>query len=349
MGLVAVLAFAGGVLAAVTTVNLSNATLTGLPTAGDADKDRVPDAIEKELCGRQFTREQIALAEVGRCKSLVDYLPPEERHLMPLYLVVASGVDADKDLVPSKVTLTSTIVIIDPFQTKEAIVRMTPGTDSTDVQLDTDDADPNQPAVSKVVSPIEVPLDMELGKDVDRDALPGSMTLKWAKLSLDRTNVKSPISLVAASTQAIPIDENDKDANVPASSQVDISIPTKASHSGDGDNDLLPGSVTVKMETYKFDRRMNVLKLSYVGATSSTREIDGDDKDRDSDLPMSAVDMDADFMPDSIEGLVCKVQSESDPSDGRCVKADGSGVDGSGSNFMPPVGVPNPWSFAPPK
>jgi hypothetical protein len=347
LGLVAILAFAGGALAAVTTVNLSNAAAPSLPMVGDADGDRIPDALEKELCSRPLTRDQLARAEAGRCVDANNYLPPEERHIVPLYITVVPGPDADGDLLPAYIRLTSTIVTIDPFQTKEPIVRMTPSAEFIDVPIDTQDADKSQPVLTRVTSPIEIPIGVELGRDGDRDLLPGVLTLKWAKLTVDRSNVKAVISYSPITSQDYTIDENDKDANVPATSFVEIALPAKVSHTGDFDNDLLPGAVTVSMDTYKLDRRLGTLALSYVGRTDTTKTIDEDETKRDNVLPLSAIDADVDFLPDSVELLVCMVQSETMAEDGKCVRSDGTGPDGSGTNFVAPVGVRNPWSFQP--
>lgn len=346
IGLVGLLAFAGGALAAVTTVNIANASLPGVRT-GDSDGDRIPDKLETELCSRQLTRDQLALAQAGRCLDPKNYLPPEERHLVPLYLLVAPGADADGDLLPSSVKLTSTVVTIDPFQTKDAIVRLSAGTESIDVPVDTDDTDASQPVVTKVVSPIEIPIDIEVGRDADRDQLPRGLTLQWATLTIDRSSLKTVYKFSASTSQLVDIDSDDADPNMPATSFVDISLPMKVTHSGDMDNDLLPGAISVAMDTYKFDRRLGSLELKYVGRTTTTKIVDEDETNRDNMVPLSAVDADVDFVPDSVESIVCMVQSETSDDDGRCVGKDGAGEDGSGSNFVGPASAPNPWSFDP--
>jgi len=345
VGLVAVLAFAGGALATATTVSLTNASLGPLPGAGDKDGDRLPDALEMELCSRQITRDQFTVAGVGRCLDAKNYLPPEERHLMPLYLSATPLVDADGDLLPSKVKLSSVVVTIDPFNTKKQIVTMSAASDSIEVPIDTDDSDPTQPVVSRVTSPIEIPLDLELNKDMDRDVLPGGVTLKWGTVTVDRSNLKKLVELSSATDQYVAVDENDKDPHVPATSFVDIALPIKVEHSADMDNDLLPGSVSVAMDTYRFDRRLNSLEFKFVGRETTTKAIDEDESDRDNVAPLSAIDADVDFIPDSVESIICMVQSESSVSDGKCVRSDGSGDDGSGPNFVGPIGVSNPWSF----
>jgi hypothetical protein len=344
IGLVAVLAFAGGALAAVTTVNLANSTITGVRVT-DADGDRIPDLVESELCSRKVARDQLILAEAGRCANAKDFLPPEERHVVPLYLTITSGPDADKDLVPSSVRLVSTTVTIDPFQTKDRVVRLSTSSDSIDVPVDTDDADASQPVPTKVSSTIEVPVDVVMGRDGDRDLVPGNLAVKWSTITVDRTNLKPIVKLSTPTTQAMPVDENDKNPDVPAASMVEMSIPMQVRHSADMDNDLLPGSVSVAMDSYRFDRRLGSLELTYLGRSSSSKTIDQDERDRDNTIPMSAIDADVDFIPDSVESLICMIQSETSASDGRCVGSDGSGEDGSGSNFIGPAGVENPWSF----
>ena len=346
IGLVGLLAFAGGALAAVTTVNMANATLPVVKT-GDADGDRIPDKLEIELCSRQLTRDQLALAQAGRCLDAKNYMPPEERHLVPLYLVLVPGTDADGDLLPKSVTLTSTVVTIDPFQTDKDIVRFSTSTDSIEVPVDTDDADASQPVVMKVSSPIEIPIGIAIGRDADRDLLPGGLTLKWATLTVDRSSLKAVYKFSSPTNQLVAIDSDDMDPDMPAVSFVDISLPMKVTHSGDMDNDLLPGAISVAMDTYKFDRRLGSLELKYLGRTTTTKTVDEDEGNRDNAIPLSAIDKDADFLPDSVEAIICMVQSESSDDDGRCVAQDGSGSDGSGSNFVGPVHAQNPWSFEP--
>ncbi len=346
IGLVGLLAFAGGALAAVTTVEIANAALPGVKT-GDSDGDRIPDRLETELCSRQLTRDQLALAQAGRCLDPKNYLPPEERHLVPLYLILAPGTDADGDLLPKSVKLTSTVVTIDPFQTDKDIVRFSASADSIDVPVDTDDADASQPVVMKVTSPIEIPIDIAIGRDGDRDLLPGGLTLKWATLTVDRSSLKAVYKFSSPTSQLVAVDSDDADADMPAVSFVDISLPMKVTHSGDMDNDLLPGAISVAMDTYKFDRRLGSLELKYLGRTTTTKAVDEDEGNRDNMVPLSAIDADVDFVPDAVESIICMVQSESSDDDGRCVRKDGSGEDGSGANFVGPVSAPNPWSFDP--
>lgn len=344
LGVVTALALTG-VVFAISPVEMTDAILNPLGRS-DADGDRIPDAVEKELCARPLSRNQLKEAGVGRCADTNDYVPPEEKHIVTLYSGVVLGPDEDRDGLPAYVTLTSNLVVIDPFQSSKAIVRLQPATETLKQTVDANDQDPASPVPTRIEVPTKVPLDFELGKDEDRDGLPSTLTLKWGTLTIDRSNLKAPYSFKAGEEQTVPVDQWDTDPEMPVVSTVALHIPVSVAVSGDADNDLVPGEVRITYDDLSFDRR-NVKDLSqaYKGRHTDATALDGDDQDRDNYVGLTAIDRDVDFIPDAVEEYICMVQSEATPDDGKCVAADGQGADGSGKNYVAPAGgVRNPWN-----
>lgn len=323
--------------------------LTGLV---DGDGDRFPDALEAKLCGTKISADALAAAGVGRCASSKNYVPPRDIHLATVPTGVVLGPDNDHDAFPQSVSLTGINLYINPFESGAWIVRTSEAKDTT-VSLGPieDDNDKQKPVVSTIKVDRALPLDVVLGKDADVDGLPATVTLKMAYLTVDRSSGHALVSFEAADPKedvVVPIDTKDNDPQEPVMSMVTAHVPVWIWHTGDGDNDLLPGALVVTFMDVTIDRRRSLDNASGPTVKLADHEerttLDKDD-DRDSHIPFSHVDADVDFLPDAAEPYICMVQDVNTDADGKCVSKDGSGPDGSGDNFVAPVGVVNPWSL----
>ncbi len=200
-----------------------------------------------------------------------------------------------------------------------------------------DDQDPNSPATSVVTVPVKVPYDMALGPDEDDDGVPQYVEVKYRTYTFDSRETLNPLSFEEAPSEFHTLDEDDQDPNVPAQSAFTVSVPTNAWHNGDGDDDYVPGSVTVEYTDVTVDRAdSGVVSLSQ---RSETVILDEDDADRDNVVPFNLVDADNDGVPDAMEFPICLIEDQSTPDDGTCTS--------DLQDYTPPDGrlYPNPWSM----
>lgn len=311
---------------------------------GDADQDGSPDSIESELCGRAVTRTVIASTGplLGHaCESTRDYRPTTANATLWLVTAATLGPDADGDGFARQAVLDRWTLTVRPF----GVPRLTlgPAPDLV-VDLDPDDADPNNPVASALALPASIPLGVASGPDEDMDDVPATVILLRSNLTVDR-RAAPYLFFSPAPSQSERFDPDDADPSTPIASRAGpVSIPTRATHAPDADNDGVPRDFTVDWLDVSIDRRRAAPQRIILESHSSTSTLDPDDQNRGAPVPFDAFDGDADFVPDAAEPWICQVQNENSAGDGRCVRPDGTGADGSGLNYVPPVGVPNPWN-----
>ncbi len=246
-------------------------------------------------------------------------------------VIVAVGDDADDDAVPASVTISEMVLTVD--RTEPNPVTLEPGAQVHEQTLDSDDSDPNVPAPSQACSD-PAPTGVLPGDDADNDGVPADATVTWSVVCVDRTQAV-PVSVEVDHTSTVELDEDDADPNVPVQSEFGpVSAPTSVVPGPDADADGTPAHVAITWTDINVDRSQ-AMPLS-LSTHTTVQQVDPDDGNDDDPLPFSLVDADRDLVPDAAEPVVCSVQSESDPMDGKCVRPDGSGIDGSGDNYVRP-------------
>lgn len=216
------------------------------------------------------------------------------------------------------------------------------------VDVDPDDANAANPVASTVRSDTAIPTDVRLGPDHDHDDLPATVIVSFGYLIVDRTVAggggtasasASPVRFEDAGSQSEPVDPDDSDADNPAAVKFGpVSAPISAERGPDADGDNIPASVSITWLDVTVDRRSIARSHASFGMHEETTPLDlEDDTSRNDPVPFDAIDHDGDSLPDEAEPWVCKLQDRSTPADGKCVRSDGSGADGSGTNYVPPA------------
>lgn len=332
--------FAGFVLSPQTTTLILGTKKTVEP---DSDGDRVPDAVEQALCGRSIALQGINAANggLGGCRG-TNWVAPERVAAGAIPTGYTLGPDGDRDGFPSYVRLTRNELDINPFRGK--VVLLDAAAPAMDVSIDPSDDDANMPALSERTVEADLPFAVMLGPDADYDGLPAYAKVQRGHLVFDR-RAALPVNFRATDGVQHPVDSNDTDPEVPANSTIKVWLPVGAHHTTDADQDLIPGAITVAGTEITVDRRTNAEQRVTSRSTSKTIVLDANEADRNDRIPYTLVDADADFLPDGVESAICLVQDQFATDDGICVRSDGSGPDGSGANYVAPVGRPDPWSF----
>ncbi len=297
----------------------------------DKDRDGVPDSVEYQLCSRSALEGALAATGLGSCDG-VDWKPEDVSGDVWIPSSVVPGPDADGDALPSHVEVVLIAATVDVFSAE----RITFGaTQTVTVTIDEDDTDADVPAPSIVQVSAPIPTRVEQGPDGDGDGLGSTLTLHFSELTIDRRlDSDDPVTFSDAMSVTEHLDRWDDDADMPVLSRIAAPIPTGAHHTGDGDGDRLPGAVVLSFATIEIDRR-DGSKPSWSTMTMEI-PIDLDDADRDDVVPYHLIDDDMDLILDDLEPIICGIQDRYDDADGRCVRDDGTGEDGSGDNYVLP-------------
>lgn len=315
--------------------------LLGTKTVGDSDRDRVPDSVEQTLCGRTVTLQTIKSNPVtlGGCDRS-NWIAPSRIVVAYLPTGIVPGPDADRDGIPASVLVTRVEIDINPFRTKVAL--LSPAADSK-VPIDPDDHNAEVPPTTSHGASMQVPYAVHMGSDADFDGLPSSVSLQLGNIVVDR-RANYPVTFRPTTTVERTVDPDDADPDQPAASRIELWLPVRAFHTVDSDQDYMPGSITVHGLTLTIDRRTNTDQRITQRETDRTIVFDADDKDRTQAFAYSTSDADIDAFPDEIETVICLVQDPSTSEDGVCIRSDGTGADGSGVNYVQPMGRKSPWA-----
>lgn len=164
---------------------------------------------------------------------------------------VVAGPDADNDSVPSYVRVEFSRLTVDRRNLTTSIERA-PASDVT-VRPDPNDNDPNSPVASTVSA--TAPSNVVIGADNDRDGVPGTVTIEFSRVTVDRRNASTAVAPSPASNVVLRPDANDNDPNTPVASVVRVPFASNVVVGADNDNDGFPSRVTVEMSELTVDRR----------------------------------------------------------------------------------------------
>lgn len=163
--------FVGGEGAVVLTT-----TWSGVTVEPDSDGDRIPDAVEAEICGRALVRNTVNSQSptLGTCIGTNDYVAPETSRSFEVPTAAFPGEDHDGDGVPSAIILRWTTVTIDPLGPE--VIKLGESRDEP-LGADPDDSDPNNPVDYAFIEGLLVMIEDLVGGgldmvDMDRDGVP---------------------------------------------------------------------------------------------------------------------------------------------------------------------------------
>ncbi|HLE46669.1 MAG TPA: hypothetical protein VI818_00090, partial [Candidatus Thermoplasmatota archaeon] len=290
-------------------------------------------------------------AKTGTCVSQRNWVPPQGESSFFIPSIMVKGPDVDADGLPFDVQLTGY-----QFYGTSGSLLATPGArlavplDQKPMGLDSSASVPDEATVDLFLREgdircVSVATGVKLGPDEDQDGVPAYAEVYKLTFQFDTRNVGMGCGQgTAFNGQAVVLDANDHDPNVPVGNMVGtVSVPIQAYHGGDSDNDLIPNHVAIRWLDVSLERGSTGSPEIQTKNRDTQHQLDADAEESNSPVPFNAFDGDLDGVPDIMEPWICKIQDAASSLDGRCVKSDGTGADGSGSNYVPPMGRPNPW------
>lgn len=293
----------------------------GLP---DTDGDGIPQDLETLVCGREVVRNIIngASETLGSCPSSTNYVPPVHAATIEAVEGAEMGPDADNDDIPAYIrvkTAKYTVSSAPPHLSTE-------NTGGIDLTIDMFEGNDQLPVIDHVCTPIPIAAGAGLSNtDADNDDFPAFAVITRSNVCADRTEPDPIIESDAGSLQQV-VDPDDADPGNPLTTSVTLPpVPTAARFGPDNDKDAIPSTREIQMTTmtvYRTDVQNPDLENEWQATT-----LDPNDNNRNSPVPYSLVDSDADWVPDASETWLCLAEDDNMEIDGTC---------NSGSNYVPP-------------